>query len=582
MKNKMVKIMQNTHTQYADLQEAKERLEAMINAFDGMIYVCSKDYRIEFMNEPLIRRSGCDATGGLCYEVLHGLDSVCPWCVNQRVFHGETVHWEVLSPKDNHWYQIINTPLYKAGVVVAKQALILDITERKRMEEKLQETQAHLEQLVAERTRELIEEQQCLKAEIAEHRRTQEELRASEETNRSIVEHIGVGIALISPAMEILSLNGQMRTWFPDIDPTRKPLCYRAFNDPPRETACTYCPTIISLRDGQVHEGMADTPRGQEIRNYRIVASPLKDRDGRISGAIEMVSDVTESVRAQQSLQETEIRYRTIFESTGTAMMLVNEDMTIAGVNGEFERQSGLDRRDIEGRKTWTEFVSPRDLRKMKTYHRRRRIDPTSAPASYEYRFADKNGKLRDVLATVAMIPGTTMSVASLVDITELKQALENLKDQRRELAEETRRLQEANTALKVLLRHREEDRTDLEKQVLTNVRKLVLPFVEKLKRERLTEPQAAYLQMIEDNLKSVISPFLQTLTSRFMNMTPKEIQIAGLVRNGKTAKEIAALLNASARSIEFHKDNIRRKLGLIHKKINLTTYLRSLTDSPS
>ncbi|MCX5826921.1 MAG: PAS domain S-box protein [Deltaproteobacteria bacterium] len=578
----MVNIMQNTHTQYADLQEAKERLEAMINAFDGMIYVCSKDYRIEFMNEPLIRRSGYDATGGLCYEVLHGLDSVCPWCVNQRVFQGETVHWEVLSPKDNRWYQIINTPLYKAGVVVAKQALILDITERKHMEEKLHEKQMHLEQLITERTLELIEEQKRLKAEIVEHRRTQEELRASEETNRSIVEHIGVGIALISPAMEILSLNGQMRTWFPDIDLTRKPLCYRAFNDPPRKTVCAYCPTIRSLQDGQVHEGMAATPRGQEIRNYRIVASPLKDRDGRILGAIEMVSDVTESVRAQQSLQETEIRYRTIFESTGTAMMLVNEDMTIAGVNGEFERQSGLDRRDIEGRKTWTEFVSPRDLRKMKTYHRRRRIDPTSAPASYEYRFADKNGKLRDVLATVAMIPGTTMSVASLVDITELKQALENLKDQRQQLAEETRRLQEVNTALKVLLRHREEDRTDLEKQVLTNVRKLVLPFVEKLKRERLTEPQAAYLQLIEDNLKSVISPFLQTLTSRFMNMTPKEIQIAGLVRNGKTAKEIAELLNVSARSIEFHKDNIRRKLGLIHKKTNLMTYLRSLTDSPS
>ncbi|PKN60497.1 MAG: hypothetical protein CVU53_02760 [Deltaproteobacteria bacterium HGW-Deltaproteobacteria-11] len=84
---------------------------------------------------------------------------------------------------------------------------------------------------------------------------------------------------------------------------------------PPREAVCSYCPTCKALRDGQVHESVADTPRGHEIRHYGIIASPLKDKAGRIIAAIEMVTDITESVRTQQQLLESQIRYRTVFET---------------------------------------------------------------------------------------------------------------------------------------------------------------------------------------------------------------------------------------------------------------------------
>jgi len=116
------------------LRESEMRYRAIVEAFDGLIYVCSPDYRVEFMNKQLLERTGYDGTGELCYKVLHDRDSICLWCVNNQVFAGETVRWEVQSPKDNHWYYVVNTPIYHADGSISKQAMILDITERKRVE----------------------------------------------------------------------------------------------------------------------------------------------------------------------------------------------------------------------------------------------------------------------------------------------------------------------------------------------------------------------------------------------------------------------------------------------------------------
>ncbi|MGD8315530.1 MAG: ATP-binding protein, partial [Syntrophobacterales bacterium] len=119
------------------LREREERYRAIVKAFDGMIYICSQDFYVEFMNEECIKRTGYDATGELCYQALHDRDSICPWCVNEQVLKGETVRWEVQSPKDNRWYYVVNTPIYNTDGTMSKQAMILDITDRKEMEEAL-------------------------------------------------------------------------------------------------------------------------------------------------------------------------------------------------------------------------------------------------------------------------------------------------------------------------------------------------------------------------------------------------------------------------------------------------------------
>ena len=119
-----------------------EPWRAMMEAFDGMIYVCSQEFRIEYVNDHCARRIGYDATGQLCYRALHNRDSVCTWCVNERVFRGETVRWEVRCPRDNRWYYVVNTPIYHADGTRSKWSISLDVTEWKQAEEGLRESEA--------------------------------------------------------------------------------------------------------------------------------------------------------------------------------------------------------------------------------------------------------------------------------------------------------------------------------------------------------------------------------------------------------------------------------------------------------
>lgn len=122
------------------LREERVRPKAILEAFDGFIYVCSADFKIEFMNQRLIERTGYDGTGQLCYKVLHDRDKVCPWCTNEQVFAGETVRWEVQSPKDQRWYYIVNTPLHHPDGTIYKQSMFVDITEQKLLQERLSES----------------------------------------------------------------------------------------------------------------------------------------------------------------------------------------------------------------------------------------------------------------------------------------------------------------------------------------------------------------------------------------------------------------------------------------------------------
>jgi PAS domain S-box-containing protein len=130
-----------------ELRESRLKYQAIIDAFDGLIYICSQDYHVEFMNKKLIDRTGNDAVGEFCYKVLHNRDSICPWCVNDRVCKGETVRWEMFSPKDNRWYYVVNVPIYNADGSMSKYSMIMDIHKRKLAEEQLKQQKLELEEL---------------------------------------------------------------------------------------------------------------------------------------------------------------------------------------------------------------------------------------------------------------------------------------------------------------------------------------------------------------------------------------------------------------------------------------------------
>ena len=151
------------------------------------------------------------------------------------------------------------------------------------------------------------------------------------------------------------------------------------------------------------------------------------------------------------------------------------------------------------------------------------------------------------------------------------------MKEREKELEIRGQRVEETNIALNVLLKKKEEDKTELEGKVLSNIEQLIAPYLEKLKRTGLDEKQITYIHILESNLKELASPFSNKMSAHFLNFTPTEIQVANLLRQDKTNKEISELLNSSPRTIAFHRENIRKKLKLVKKKTNLKSFLLSV-----
>jgi PAS domain S-box-containing protein len=137
--------------------------------------------------------------------------------------------------------------------------------------------------------------------------------------------------------------------------------------------------------------------------------------------------DITERKKTEEALRESEDLYRTIFENTGTSMILIEEDMTISMSNEEFARNTGYSPDEINGRMKWTEIIHPDDLERMVEQHRLRREREGFALPSYEFRYITKTGALQDTLLTIKLVPGTKKSIASLIDITERKRTEEKL-----------------------------------------------------------------------------------------------------------------------------------------------------------
>lgn len=144
----------------------------------------------------------------------------------------------------------------------------------------------------------------CQWVDITEHKKNEESIRESQEKYKSIIDNVGIGVALISPAMEILEMNHQMREWFPELDLNKRPICYRSFNNPPNEEVCEYCPTCKTLEDGKVHEDTTVKRHADKTRNYRIVSSPLFNSQGEVTAAIEIVEDITEHLNLQAQLMQ--------------------------------------------------------------------------------------------------------------------------------------------------------------------------------------------------------------------------------------------------------------------------------------
>ena len=173
---------------------------------------------------------------------------------------------------------------------------------------------------------------------------------------------------------------------------------------------------------------------------------------------------------------------------------------------------------------------------------------------------------------------GPVRVVVSHEEITAIKLTEEALRKSEAQLTRQKVELEEANIALKVLLKQRENDKTDLEQKVITNIKEMVMPYVEKLKRVNLKAKDKTVVDIIDSHLQNIISPMIQNLANASIILTPQEIQVAALVKDGKASKEIADILNVSETTIHFHRKNLRKKFGLSNSQTNLRSYLLSIS----
>ena len=168
--------------------------------------------------------------------------------------------------------------------------------------------------------------------------------------------------------------------------------------------------------------------------------------------------------------------------------------------------------------------------------------------------------------------------IISHEDITPIKLAEQALKENQQLLEDKNQSLNESNIALKVLIRQREQDKAEMEKKFMANIKTLVLPYVNKLKKARLNQKDRALVRIVDDHINDIVSPLLQNLNNAGIMLTPQEIQVASLVKDGKTTSEIADILYISETTVNFHRKNLRKKLGLNNRRANLRSFLLSMS----
>jgi PAS domain S-box-containing protein len=319
--------------------------------------------------------------------------------------------------------------------------------------------------------------------------------------------------------------------------------------------------------------------RGEELQMKRkdgksiwinLNVEPLRHLDGECFESRSMVIDISEHKIAEEALRKSEKKYRLLVETMNDGLALLNKKALLTYVNDKFCEMLGYQRDEIIGRPA----VDILPKRSQTIFERHFTLRKKGARTRYEMAFLRNDGQEMPTIVSGAPIfdDGGHFSgaFAVITDIFDRKKI-------ERELDIKATKLEELNTTLKVLLKRRERDKSMFEENVLINIKELVMTYLEKLKRSRLSNRQRTYLNILESNLKDIASPFARNLSLNLWDLTHKEIEVANLVKYGMSTKEIAALFNLSIRTIESHRKSIRKKLGITKKKSNLRAYLLSL-----
>ena len=316
--------------------------------------------------------------------------------------------------------------------------------------------------------------------------------------------------------------------------------------------------------------------------------------DGRPRRVVGTHTDITDRVQAEESLRRSEARCKALLESIGDAVYILDREGYFVFVNDVLVERSGQTR-EWFSKRHYLDVTGPEDKERAQAIFEAEMGGEVLPPHEKIVVYPSSGRKLWVEVNRRPLLDGThVVGVLGVSrDITRRKKLEGQLKrhqDHLEEIVEErtrelqsskeeleikARELEAANMALKVLLRQRDDDKKELEDRLASNMRRLILPYFEKVKDSRLDAQTRSYLGIMETNLNEIVSPFLHTLT-RF-NLTPKETQVASLIKDGKTTKEIAKVMGVSPKSIDIYRNRIRKKMNLNKRKTNLQIYLQSV-----
>jgi len=273
-------------------------------------------------------------------------------------------------------------------------------------------------------------------------------------------------------------------------------------------------------------------------------------------------------------MREEDQLFRSLTEQSLVGIYVV-QDGQFQSINPNAASYYGCTPEEMMGKKS-DSIVHPEDKERHKQCARDMLKGKRASP--HEFRIISRSGDIHWIMETVTPIiyKGRRAILGNSMDITERKQAEEALQKREMELEAKTHELEDMNSALRVLMKQRDEDRNELEQKVLSNIKVLIMPHMEKLKNH-VDLQGTSYVNVLASNLRDIMSPFAQKLSVTYLNLTKREVQVANLLKEGKTTEEISAFLNISVSAVNVYRYHIRHKLGL-SKKQNLRSYLSSLT----
>lgn len=521
-----------------------QAIKPFIDAIPFIVMILDEDHKILLANDTLLTnldKNIEDVLGCYCPKLIHGLDEPFPGCpLEEALEKDQIIEKELLDPFYGNWVSSSIYPLHfktHNGKMVFLH-VVQDISERKEAEITIQQQNEYLKNILESFSQPFY-----------------------------IIDANDYTIKMANSASNFGHL-------------TKNSKCYHLTHheNKPCKTSQHPCPieeikkTKKPFKTEHVHCNKDGDTRTFEVHGY-----PLFDKDRNVTQIIEYTFDITERKMADLAITESEKRFRSIVETVPSLLVICDIEGKNIYVSPNCVETTGYKQEELLNKVVW--WVHEDDTPKAREIYEhsfRKKI----GSKDYEYKAVKKNGEVWYASSSWTFIKDNEGNVKGMVmqtlDITKRKQMEKKLIKSKMELEMKSKDLEEKNIALKVLLKHQDEEKKNIERKIITNIKTLVFPYIDKIKSTSLDEHQKTFFNILETNLSEVLKPFAEQLMNDAINLSPTEIQVAGLVKECKTSKEIAEILLMSENTVKSHNRHIRSKLGIKHKKVNLRSYLQS------